>query len=131
MNSKRSAIPPSEHSKIPLRPQPQSLLRNSSELSTKKLEDLVDNCLLPDLPGNNRFSPSSKNSYQDNSPSKNSSPNISSPTSVTYHVSNEINDIAVGLENLGNTCFMNSTLQCLLHIQPLIEYFSDQSNLER
>jgi hypothetical protein len=36
---------------------------------------------------------------------------------------------AVGLDNLGNTCYMNSMLQCLSHVQPLTQYFLDGRHL--
>ena len=35
----------------------------------------------------------------------------------------------IGLQNIGATCYMNSTLQCFCHIKKLVEYFKYNSNI--
>ena len=37
----------------------------------------------------------------------------------------------IGLNNIGATCFMNSTLQCLSQTKPLTEFFLKEKNLEK
>ena len=77
-----------------------------------------------------------------NSPNQPTNP-INQPTNPTNPINpvNQINNIKYyfpkkGLYNIGSTCYMNATLQCLLHVSELVAYFineykNDYINLKR
>src|ERR1700749_4836245 len=47
---------------------------------------------------------------------------------ISLHHPPEISSTGAGFLNIGNTCFLNSVLQCLLHAPPLLHLLREHQN---
>jgi ubiquitin carboxyl-terminal hydrolase 4/11/15 len=45
------------------------------------------------------------------------------PQYIDFVVAADPKNGICGLQNIGNTCYMNSALQCISHTMPLVHYF--------
>ena len=57
--------------------------------------------------------------------------NINNINNINNSKKNNINSSPlIGLDNIGATCYMNATLQCLCNIKPFVEYFKYNKQLK-
>ena len=77
----------------------------------------------PNEPTNNNNTTVNQKNNTITTNNNNPTTNMQMPLSPPYVLNNTYYFNRTGLYNIGSTCYMNSTLQCLLHVSPLAEYF--------
>jgi len=58
---------------------------------------------------------------------KEEKPNEQKEKTSKHHKEKDLLECRTGLQNIGATCYMNSTLQCFCHIKEFIDYFKGNS----
>jgi hypothetical protein len=76
------------------------------------------------------YGPYPENASNNYSGDKGTSAPAGPPENVGYDPARALFRGTTGLDNIGNTCYMNSGLQCLMHIPQFVEYFLSKQHVQ-